>query len=248
MVRWCSFCQTFLGETPPLLDYAITHAICERCEARLEAGERLVEQREPVIAFFRALFDAARIGDQSTCRALAERGQREGRDTTAMLVGMLQPGLESIGRAWEYGTLSVAEEHRFTAWCQAVLSFLPRPRAPIAPLDLLLFVAPGNLHDLGIRFFERVVTDAGFSCRAIVPELPLQEIRALIQTHAPRWVGFSCGLPGSVEPARRLARELGLERVMLGGQAFRASPAAWEINDAHVCVTIDHAIALLSQR
>lgn len=36
MIRWCSYCQKFLGERAPFDDPSFTHGICERCDLRLE--------------------------------------------------------------------------------------------------------------------------------------------------------------------------------------------------------------------
>ena len=31
MFRWCSYCQTFIGESKPFEDFSLTHGICKYC-------------------------------------------------------------------------------------------------------------------------------------------------------------------------------------------------------------------------
>src|SRR4051794_22278080 len=33
MVRWCSFCQSFMGESPPYSDFSWTDGICVACKS-----------------------------------------------------------------------------------------------------------------------------------------------------------------------------------------------------------------------
>ena len=250
MIRWCCYCQKLLDEAPPLTSFEVSHGVCARCAKRLEAGEPLIAEYDAAIRFYRELYAAARVGDRRTCAEMAKRASAAGFGSTELLVGLVQPALVEIGSQWERGRVSVADEHRFTAWCETMLAFVERPSAPEGPLDLLILQAPGNRHVLGPRLAEHVLLDAGIRVEAVVPELPPDEIVALVRTRAPSWVGFSCALPETVDAARDIAAKLGADgyrgRVLLSGQALRRSPETWQSSDtATICLTLGYARELV---
>jgi methanogenic corrinoid protein MtbC1 len=249
MIRWCSYCQALLGEVEPYAQYEVSHGICERCEARLEADEPLLAEYDAAIRLYRELFAAAHAGDQRTCVSLAARARELGFDATALAVGLIQPALVEIGRKWEEGSVTVADEHRFTAWCEAMLAMIDRPMPPEGPLELLIVNAPGNRHQLGARIAELALLGAGIRARAIAPGRPIPELLALVAAHRPAWVGLSCALPYQLPQACEAATQLSAAghagRVILSGGALRCSSGARPEIDAHVCVTIEQARDLI---
>lgn len=254
MIVWCSYCQKLIGEVPPLTSFDVSHGMCARCYARVEAGEDLIEEHTEAIQLFRALFRAASVGDPSTCAALAKRAAEAGLGAREILVGLLQPALVEIGRKWESGEMSIADEHRFTAWCRTMMALLDRPPAPPPeePLDILIVQAPGNRHEIGAQMAAHLLLAEGIAADAVVPDLPVGEIATLLRERKPAWLGISCSLPGMVEDARRLGEELvagGFRgRVMLGGQALRRAPDAWADLGLSVCLTVLDARMLIAPR
>jgi methanogenic corrinoid protein MtbC1 len=228
MIRWCSFCQRFLGEIQPFDDPRFTHGICVPCDQKLARGEDVKEQTAPVRLLFSRIMDGGRAGDEHACASILEEARAMGLSTESILVGMLEPALYQAGLEWQGGQLSVASEHRLTSWCDRVFSMLePRPRPP-GPLDLLILQAPGNSHTLGPRFAAQVLRTRGLSVEVVVPDLPLNEIVTVARELQPRFIGLSCALPSAVPPAvdliTRLRGQLEPElccRYVLGGFAFR---------------------------
>lgn len=228
MIRWCCYCQHLLGEVPPLTNYSMTHGVCSDCAARFMGGEPLIEQNHEVIEFFRDLFSAAFAGDRRTCVQMMKRARTQGYRQPDLLVGLLQPALNKIGRQWEDAEVTIADEHRFTAWCETMLALLDSPPQPPGPLDILLLVAPGNLHVLGPRFAELSLLTSGINALCLTPELPTQEVLDLATTHAAAWLGYSCALPDHVASALDAIAQLRLRgysgSFMISGQALRRSP------------------------
>ena len=228
MIRWCSFCQHFLGEIPPFDDPRFTHAICIPCEQKMARGENVKEQTASVRSLFSRIMNGARAGDESVCASILEEARAMGLGTESLLVGMLEPALYQAGLEWQGGSLSVASEHRFTSWCDRVFSMLePGPRRS-GPLDLLILQAPENAHTLGPRFAAQVLRARGLSVEVVVPDLPFNEIVDVARELHPRFIGLSCALPSAVPPAVDLVTRLRgkLEpglccRYVLGGFAFR---------------------------
>lgn len=232
MIRWCSYCQSFLGESPPYDDPSLTHTICEACDARLERREPVLEETAHARSLVNRLMACAEAGDRLGADAILTEARALGLGVDSLLVGLLQPVLYRVGNEWQAARMSVAAEHRFTSWCEHAFSALPAP-PPARPLDLLIFQPPGNAHTLGPRFAAGVLTARGLAVEAVVPALPLAEMVDLARDLRPRFIGFSCALPESVPVAVELVRSLRerLEpelqcRYVLSGFAFRLGGGA----------------------
>ncbi len=246
MIVWCAYCQRLIREVAPLTSFDISHGICERCEPKLAADFSFAGDDRSVIDFYRALFTAACRADRKACADLVRRAHDMRLRPADVMLGLIQPALVEIGHKWELGTITVADEHEFTAWCEAMLVLLEGEAAPRENLDILLVPAPGNRHYLGPRIAEQVLLSAGIRARCIVPELPIQDLAARVAKHRPAWVGFSCALPETVESSLQLAAglvERGFAgRFMLSGQALRRNPDMVQHNPlATVCLTLEEA-------
>ncbi len=248
MIRWCAYCQRLLGEVAPLTNFDITHGMCASCAARLEAGESLIEQNQSVIRFYRALFDAASAGDQDTCALMVQQARAAGFSGPELLVGLVQPALGKIGELWEIGKVSVADEHRFSAWCGRMLAMLDSATAIPAPLDLLIVQARANRHDLGPRMAAQALATHGISTQ-VASTLTVDDLLQLSRELQPAWIGFSCALPENVESALEAMSRL-LDAgyrggLILSGQALRRHPTGWVGRGAEVCLTIEDALELI---
>lgn len=229
MIRWCSYCQAFLGESRPYADPQLTHGICERCLAGLERDEPLLTQTAAPRALFERILDSARSGDALACEAMVEEARALGLSTEAVTVGLLQPALYQVGLDWQGCQLSVAAEHRFTDWCERAFDLVAAQLPPHEPpLDMLIFQTPGNQHTVGARFAAHALGARGLSVAAHVGELGLDEMLALVRAGRPHIVGLSCALPASIDVALtvllRLRERLGpalRPRFVLSGMAFR---------------------------
>jgi methanogenic corrinoid protein MtbC1 len=250
MIRWCCYCQRMIGEVEPLDWYDITHGICERCLVRLDRGDDLLAEHEAVLQLYRDIYVAARQGDATTCTDLAQRAKAAGLQEADILMGLLQPALFEIGRRWERGEVTPADEHRFTAWCDQMMSTVAPSEPPkSAALDLVIFQAPGNRHDVGARMAERALRARGFAVQAVVDDLSTEQMLAIAAAREPAWIGFSCALLQDVVAAReRIAalRAAGFGgRILISGQAVRRAPHNGAASDLSVCTTVNEAAALL---
>ena len=227
MFRWCSYCQSLMGESAPFDDYRLTHGICGACSSRMLDGDEAIAKGEVV---FRSLFAAAKVGDLSLCDELTDETLAMGWKPSDVAVGLIQPALYEIGRLWGNGTVSVAEEHDFTAWCSRALGRLEdRSVAVPGPTRVLICLVDGNEHSLGARMTALFLRDRGISARAVVGGLPDGEILDLCRRVSPAVLGLSvaetAGLLHAravVEAVRSLPRP---PRVVVGGLAARSPKA-----------------------
>ena len=120
---------------------------------------------------------------------------------------LLTPLLAELGRRWESGLGSIAEEHFFGLYLRNKLGarFHHRHRNNTGP-RLVVACLPGELHEIGLLLFALAAHERGFRLVLLGANLPLSEIPAAARQ-------ASCDavvLSGSVEPdAGILARELG---------------------------------------
>jgi methanogenic corrinoid protein MtbC1 len=228
MFAWCAHCQHLIGEAPPLEDFRVTHGICPGCEVAFETYEpspseilakRLVGELE----------SAGRNGEFGPAAAAIQRALAAGILPSEVMIGILHPALARIGQLWETGEVTVAEEHRFTAFCLEVIERLPPSRVESASPTLLLAPSPETAHDLGLRMLQRVAWERGVSCELLPVGTSSEEILAAAgRRGGPELLGISVGLVESIPAALGFWRELDHhlpreQKVAFGGQAFRSS-------------------------
>jgi len=92
---------------------------------------------------------------------------------------LLTPLLMELGRRWEDGEGSVAEEHFFGCYLRSKLGarFHHRVRAEGGP-KLLLACLPGDRHETGLLLFALAANDAGYHTIVLGADMPLEELPA----------------------------------------------------------------------
>jgi DNA-binding transcriptional MerR regulator/methylmalonyl-CoA mutase cobalamin-binding subunit len=92
---------------------------------------------------------------------------------------LLTPLLRELGRRWEGGEGSVAEEHFFGCYLRNKLGARFHHRAkPADGPTLLLACLPGDRHETGLLLFALAANDAGFRTILLGADLPLSELPA----------------------------------------------------------------------
>jgi MerR family transcriptional regulator, light-induced transcriptional regulator len=92
---------------------------------------------------------------------------------------LLLPLLRELGRRWETGQGSVAEEHFFSVYLRNKLGarFHHRNRAGPGP-RLLVACFPGEYHELGLLMFSLLAGDRGMRVVMLAANTPLHELPA----------------------------------------------------------------------
>lgn len=223
MHAWCSYCQRYLGERQPYSDHQITHGLCNRCheEGRYETG---VSPRISEIArFFRSL-----LAPELAPAEIIERGFALGVRPLDLLIGILQPILDDVGRRWAAGELTPAQEEQFTRRCTDVVEELERRRPPSSGTrgTLLMMNAQWNRHVLGARVAAFWLAEIGYTVTMCTPTPPLSELRAVIEHHHPDTIGVSLATEWQMPFLRSLLTIVAVlpwqPRVLVGGAAVRA--------------------------
>src|SRR6202789_4094244 len=125
MLRWCAYCQEFQGEIAPLDIFTTTHGICPACQAKGMAqlaseignSHRLREIQG-------LLYAAGKAGDMAAAPRIIHSALTAGLRPVDILVGLITPLLYLIGLEWESSLITVADEHRFTSFCERVFELV----------------------------------------------------------------------------------------------------------------------------
>lgn len=243
MIRWCAYCQRFMGESLPYCDYGLTHGVCDDCLPLFESDsdhgfERIMELKR----FHDALREAGKNEDLEGAMALIAKARSLGVRPSDLLVGLIAPILYEVGSMWEERKIGVAEEHRFTRFYEAVVKRVTEEARSVVPfrprttarephvveepaLDVMLLQPRSNKHVLGLKVLEHWLWDHGVSAMVVSLAHPVG-LEDLIGRLRPRWIGISVSLPEQMDEVAKLIEfvlranpELG---ILLGGQAVKA--------------------------
>jgi MerR family transcriptional regulator, light-induced transcriptional regulator len=160
-----------------------------------------------------ALRQAFDTFDESAAQAVLDRLVSD-LSLAAMLREVVMPYLAELGRRWEQGTASIAQEHFASNVIRGRLAGLARgwgsghgPRAVLA-------CPPGELHDLALMAFGIVLNRNGWKIDYLGINTPVEELDRAVDTRAPGLVVVAATLPESLEPLTgqltRLARRVPL--------------------------------------
>jgi methanogenic corrinoid protein MtbC1 len=234
MIRWCSYCQQYMGERPPLDDFSLTHGMCDQCSSKLELHEdALYDKAIGLKDYYRKLHEACFHGDWIKVKELILKAHQTTMRPEDLCLGMIQPFLYEVGCLWEKSKVSVADEHKLTSVCSSVIEMFFNMYPQYHHLrqsgtpKVLLANAEDNYHILGIRMVEFMLMAHQIPTCTLFPGLPATEVFNLIQELNPPIVGISVALGIQMKSVREL---LGLvknlepavkPKVYVGGQYIR---------------------------
>jgi hypothetical protein len=179
-----------------------------------------------------------------------------------IFMGLVAPLLYQIGEEWRKGHITVAEEHRFTSYCEQlsrrlsseVTASKPFDSANADRVDVLLMNAPGNRHRMALQILAAWCVDKGIPARIIDPIPVIDDLITLIGVSRPRLILVSIALSEQhlavVRLVERIAALLGPHhpKILVGGYAVKMSlvppiPGAClvpDINSIEISLGNDH--------
>ena len=253
MLMWCSYCQRFQREVPPYENFNITHGMCAACEPTASAlTESDIAHVRSLQKIQSRLAEAGRNGDFKAAERIEEDAVKANIRPIDILLGIVAPMLYQVGKDWEQSIITVAEEHRFTAFCEHVFeSIVTRLRgAPPTNVtetdraEVLLMTAEGNRHTLAIRILDLWLMNKGIRTQLVPPTLSLDDLMAVISDMRPTTLLVSMALPEHratvLKTAERVAALPGPIRpkVIVGGYAVKLGLVA-EIPGAELVADIN---------
>lgn len=180
------------------------------------------------------LVQALLSGDAPGARTVI-RSAREGFETVeAVFVEVVQPALYEIGRRWEEGRITAAQEHLASAMVARVMASLEEDLPAGGERVAVVTTAPTETHEFGAWMVADVLRAAGWSVRFLGSQLPKSDILQYLGEVRPAILAVSVTLEIHLPSLRDLVRglradpELAGIPVLVGGQAFRGGDRVWK--------------------
>ncbi len=135
---------------------------------------------------------------------------RAGMPIQKIYLEVFQPALYEVGRRWEIGQVSVAQEHLATAITQTVLANIyseatfkanNKQQAVIACLN-------GNYHEMGARMIADFLQIAGYNAMFLGANTPAESLLSMIDELKPEVVGLPSTMAYHVESVHHTIDEI----------------------------------------
>lgn len=236
MLNWCAYCQQFLGERPPYDDLRVTHSLCAACAARPESfTDGAIAHAQVLSELYGRLWEAGQRADVAAAVQAVEAAAAHRVRSVDVLVGIMAPMLYEIGAQWERAVISVADEHRFTAFCEELFRVVAERVAPtLAELqtrgsrdEVVLLNAAGNQHTLAVRILALWLAHQGVRTWTLDTDATTEESLALVERVHPTLVLVSMSLAeqragvAAVAAAIAALPDAWRPRVIVGGYAVK---------------------------
>jgi methanogenic corrinoid protein MtbC1 len=213
MLRWCAYCQEFQGEIAPLNIFTTTHGLCSACKAKgMGRLDSEIGNSHRLREIQGLLYEAGKTGDMAAASSIVRHALVAGLRPVDILVGLITPLLYLVGIDWESNLITVADEHRFTSFCERVFELvelevkaasepIPRIRAAV----VFLMNAHGNDHGLGIRILSLWLQSKGIETRHLDPPPTPETLFQLATQIRPQAILVSVALEYQKEYVYRIA-------------------------------------------
>lgn len=208
------------------------------------ADKSVSQQPSDEASLSRSYLDALRAADVAGAYKVASGQLQRGMPLAVLYQRVIAPAMHELGRLWQVGAITVADEHLATAVTHRVLAAMRDPLVLEQTLDppseqpcALMAAVEGERHALGLRMAADLLEDRGYRVAYLGADVPgdalLQALRAL----SPDLLALSATMPESrqrlEEAADRARREQPQLPILVGGQGS-ASPRLGEgtvVND-----------------
>jgi methanogenic corrinoid protein MtbC1 len=145
--------------------------------------------------------------------------------------GLLRSAMALVGRRWQEGRWSIAEEHLATQTLTRALERIRAPQGPesrIGPLAVLAGVA-GEHHGIGLICLDQVLREEGWTVANLGADVPAADLARFLARNQAELVALTASLPDRAETLREsVAAALAVRPdaplpVMVGGSLAQAA-------------------------
>jgi methanogenic corrinoid protein MtbC1 len=151
-------------------------------------------------------------------------------------VDVIQPALYDVGRLWEQGKVSVAQEHLATAITQTILANIYQEMAmpEMSSQTALVACLEGNHHQVGARMIADMMHLKGIDTFFLGANTPVDSFCEMIDQHKPDYVAVSATLAPQVTVIEKTIERIRADFVsyrpliMVGGIPFNMSQDLWK--------------------
>ncbi len=167
---------------------------------------------------------AASCGDEETATSLVGRLLEDGADLVAVLVDVIATAQREVGRRWQRGIWSIAQEHVATAVATAATETVARyaRRVPVTRGRIVLACAEREWHVLPAMIVGYAIRSSGCEVTLLGASTSPMRLSQHLHDLGPDATVVSCSVIGALPTTRRLIETscaIGIP-VIVGGSAF----------------------------
>lgn len=176
-----------------------------------------------------AFLDALLNGNHTDCLNVTSEAGR-GNAIEPVFSHIMRPSMYDIGRYWESGSISVAEEHIASSIVGRCITQLytstERPKLDENAPSAIVTASPGEFHQLGAMMLSDCLEHDGWKVRFCGANTPGIDLIGLVESVQPDLVAISVTMPYNLVPAQHIIstiRSSSMTRnasILVGGQAF----------------------------
>lgn len=179
-------------------------------------------------------------GDYEVFAELAVRFVETSKKLDGLYVGVLQPCLYEIGKLWEHGKISVAQEHLASAMVSRAMfkAFEKCTYSPHRRGKVVIAASPNEYHEIGTHMVADLLELAGWDVLYLGANTPQNALLDLARMEKPFFIGVSAVMPFNIDyvkeivTAMRRDSELQAVKIMVGGLAFSHVADLWRTTGA----------------
>lgn len=196
-------------------------------QARIETGTRLGQL---TASYLEELLG----GNHGTAGELIREAVGTGTPIQRIYLEVLQPAQREVGKLWQEGRISVAEEHACTAATQRVMGRLyphvfNRERNG---RTAVVTCVSHELHEVGARMVDDFLEMSGWQAHFLGANTPTPAIVSMAHDRGADLVAISCTMVSHLDMVAELTERLRREchegmKILVGGYPFLVDPQAW---------------------
>ncbi len=179
-------------------------------------------------------------GDSQTCLEIGSRLTKTSAGLQTFYLEILQPAMYEVGRLWEEGEISVAQEHLASAMVARLMAILYPPLAVVQKPKgrAVVTAAPNEFHETGARCVADLLALDGWQIDYLGANTPSVDLLHHLLQNTPQVLALSVAMPFNLDITTdvittiRQQPELANLKVMVGGLAFANLPELWQITGA----------------
>jgi MerR family transcriptional regulator, light-induced transcriptional regulator len=170
----------------------------------------------------------------SAAKLILDAVEKRGFSVKEIYLNVFQVSQREIGRLWQTGQISVAQEHYCTASTQMIMSLLYPYlfTGKIKERRMVMACVSGELHELGARMVADFFEMDGWDTYFVGANTPYDSIVRFVIDHKAHLLALSATMTFNIGPIREIIKKLRVSPasrtpVLVGGYPFNLSSGLW---------------------
>lgn len=222
-----------IGEDAAALPADIINAVLQDFGGLAHSPPSHLDDDHPLSKTAEAYLKALLGGRRDQAGAVIQAARDNGVPMQDIYLHILQPALREVGRLWQLGQISVAQEHFFTAATQVIMArFYDEVfSGPRNGLTMVAACVNGELHEIGMRMVADIFELKGWSTIYLGANTPPAGIVSMTISNGADVLALSATIASHVPFVRNVISMLRAHpqgkrvAVLVGGYPFNLEPA-----------------------